>query len=318
EDHCAISDLVVFGDSYSDNGNLWRATNKIFPSPKYYFQGRWSNGRVWIEDLSCMLRASLTDLAYAGALTNNSIYENEYPFTTNNISDFIIPSVDEQVQSFSPYVSCYPPKTTYVFWSGINDCTKKVVSSIENYISYLASKGAKKFLVINVPAVDKSPDYNKFDNRTKLQDTIKKFNNLLNATMSKLDRSNRNINIKVFDSYGFFKRIIEQPQIFGFKNVVDPCVNATNDMGRRGLKDVRNHLLEKRHHAGGKCKVGNHENDGDNNCVTKEELSFHSPGACENPNEYFWWDGLHPSEKVHKLIASRVKEFICNLKEWKC
>ena len=38
-----FSDVVAFGDSLSDNGNLYKATG--FPPPPYW-EGRYTNGRV--------------------------------------------------------------------------------------------------------------------------------------------------------------------------------------------------------------------------------------------------------------------------------
>ncbi|HST91688.1 MAG TPA: autotransporter domain-containing esterase, partial [Brevundimonas sp.] len=41
--------LVVFGDSLSDNGNLYAATGNTTPTSPPYFQGRYSNGPVFTE-----------------------------------------------------------------------------------------------------------------------------------------------------------------------------------------------------------------------------------------------------------------------------
>ena len=41
--------LVVFGDSLSDNGNLYAATGGTTPTSPPYYQGRFSNGPVFTE-----------------------------------------------------------------------------------------------------------------------------------------------------------------------------------------------------------------------------------------------------------------------------
>ena len=41
--------LVVFGDSLSDNGNLYAATGGGTPTSPPYYQGRFSNGPVFTE-----------------------------------------------------------------------------------------------------------------------------------------------------------------------------------------------------------------------------------------------------------------------------
>ncbi|KAF9165657.1 hypothetical protein DFQ26_009600, partial [Actinomortierella ambigua] len=43
-----FTDIVVFGDSYADNGNTYKLTKQQWPGSKYY-HGRFSNGYVWPE-----------------------------------------------------------------------------------------------------------------------------------------------------------------------------------------------------------------------------------------------------------------------------
>ena len=58
------STLVVFGDSLSDNGNLFALTG--FPLPPRW-EGRSSNGPVYAEQLANFLHMNLDDRAFAGA-----------------------------------------------------------------------------------------------------------------------------------------------------------------------------------------------------------------------------------------------------------
>ena len=60
------SKVIVYGDSHSDNGNVYRQLG-IPGAP--YWNGRWSNGPVAVEDLATSLRAPLADNAWAGATT---------------------------------------------------------------------------------------------------------------------------------------------------------------------------------------------------------------------------------------------------------
>lgn len=66
----AFSKLVVFGDSLNDRGNMVQLTGGIFPAPPNYAYGRQSNGPVWVEYLA--QRLELTDhienYAVVGAL----------------------------------------------------------------------------------------------------------------------------------------------------------------------------------------------------------------------------------------------------------
>ena len=73
--------IVTFGDSLSDNGNLYAAIAN--PTSPPYFQGRFSNGPVWVELLGwtqARVGGSLTgsyNSAYGGSRTDNTV-----PFPT--------------------------------------------------------------------------------------------------------------------------------------------------------------------------------------------------------------------------------------------
>ena len=43
----SFDEIVVFGDSLSDNGNLVIIEDQPVPDPELYYQGRFSDGPVW-------------------------------------------------------------------------------------------------------------------------------------------------------------------------------------------------------------------------------------------------------------------------------
>src|SRR5688572_13095314 len=64
----AFSQIVAFGDSLTDNGNLQAATNGMFPAAPY-FDGRFTDGLVAVEVMASKLGVPLNNRAIAGALT---------------------------------------------------------------------------------------------------------------------------------------------------------------------------------------------------------------------------------------------------------
>ena len=50
-----ITEIVVFGDSLSDTGNLYLASGKTTPPSPPYFLGWFSNGPLWVERLASRL-----------------------------------------------------------------------------------------------------------------------------------------------------------------------------------------------------------------------------------------------------------------------
>ncbi|KAJ9074553.1 hypothetical protein DSO57_1005294 [Entomophthora muscae] len=67
--------VIVFGDSLSDTGNYFRhISSGTFPDPDFSFQGRFSNGPVWVEYLAKSLDAKLTNYAYASSTTDGNVF----------------------------------------------------------------------------------------------------------------------------------------------------------------------------------------------------------------------------------------------------
>ena len=74
-----INHLVVFGDSLSDNGNLYRVTMHRMPG-QVYWKGRFSNGPVWSEDLVKKVgfdSKDFEDYAYGGATAEIFMWNNK-------------------------------------------------------------------------------------------------------------------------------------------------------------------------------------------------------------------------------------------------
>ena len=71
----SYSSIVVFGDSLVDNGNgTYKLTNHEWPAPCCTWQGRFSNGPTWPEELAGLLHVShVQDFAYGGSTSNLSL-----------------------------------------------------------------------------------------------------------------------------------------------------------------------------------------------------------------------------------------------------
>jgi len=62
--------FYIFGDSLVDNGNLFGVTRNLVPPSPPYFNGRFSNGPVWVEILGPKLGISAdstNNFAFGGA-----------------------------------------------------------------------------------------------------------------------------------------------------------------------------------------------------------------------------------------------------------
>lgn len=82
----AFDAIYVFGDSYSDVGNIYLATNGAVPAAPYYM-GRFSNGPIWIDHLAGTFGVKVTpslaggtDYAVGGAEVTAAVPEAASPF----------------------------------------------------------------------------------------------------------------------------------------------------------------------------------------------------------------------------------------------
>ena len=85
--------IYSFGDSLSDVGNLSAATAGTIPLPGFYYNGRFSNGPNWLDDLSAKLGLSTgpallggDNFAVGGAQTGETIV-NSPPVPVIGLTD---------------------------------------------------------------------------------------------------------------------------------------------------------------------------------------------------------------------------------------
>ena len=119
--------LVAFGDSLSDDGNVYQLTQGYpnnpllpFPSDQYYVGGRQSNGPVAVEYLSSALGVPLHNFAQAGATTGTlNVWDDGSlgaPAGTLGLSGMLA-----QVQSYVAQPGASDPNALYLLWGGPND-----------------------------------------------------------------------------------------------------------------------------------------------------------------------------------------------------
>jgi uncharacterized protein YhjY with autotransporter beta-barrel domain/phospholipase/lecithinase/hemolysin len=66
-----IDNIIAFGDSYADDGNLFEILG-FNPAPQVYPTGRFSGGTNYVDTLSQLLNAPVENFAIGGALTDNT------------------------------------------------------------------------------------------------------------------------------------------------------------------------------------------------------------------------------------------------------
>jgi phospholipase/lecithinase/hemolysin len=213
-----ITQLVVFGDSLSDVGNTFAAKG-IPPAP--YYQGRYSNGPIWVEVLASRLGVAVptpstlggTDYAFGGAEAGTGA------------SPAGVPNVLAQVGT---YLGSYKPGSgqLFVLWAGANNFFNgqtnplAPVADLGTAISTLSASGARQFLVANYADLGRTPFGLASDPATRqgLTALTQGYNTALAAELTKL-QSTLGVHIAQLDTAGLYQKILSNPAAAGFSNV---------------------------------------------------------------------------------------------------
>ncbi len=222
-----INELYVFGDSLSDVGTVFRATGGTYPPSPTYFQGRYSNGRVWAEYLADRLHLSSRQ-------TNNFACGGA---TTGSERNTLVPGLLTQVQSFTQTHQQTNPDGLYVVWAGANDYLQGVSSAtvpVENLtgaITSLVGVGAKKILVANLPDLGQLPATRTSANSANLSALTQAHNQGLRRSLKLLSQQYSDLQIVTLDANTLYRDAITNPAAFGFTNVISSCLSGSRACG---------------------------------------------------------------------------------------
>ena len=278
------SSLVVFGDSYSDNGNEYRFSNNSWPADPAYYQGRFSNGLVWNEILAQNLSIPLKNYAYGGATTSNAFVQG-YSGKGGTIP---VPSIDEQVNMYLDQAPEDAPlnSTLFAFLGGANDIlfdpnitAVQSVGVLSGLTTQLRNRGAQNFLLLNYPDLGMLPYdyYIPLPTQLQLGNFSQDLDEDLGSLTSSLTASGRSpttptssppvtvtyVNlIPLFQSFGYYEGDWRK---YGF-----------DQFGLYG------------------------------NCLVGVYAEVPNRTLCTNPDEHVFWDEYHPTRISHALIAQEV------------
>jgi phospholipase/lecithinase/hemolysin len=204
-----FSEIVVFGDSLSDTGNLFLASGGVVAGPPY-FEGRFSNGPVWVE----VMAAELGLQAPLPSLVGGTNYAWGGAETGSGHSSFDTPNVGMQIDLFLADRGGFTGDELIVVAAGSNDLLwqapygpGEIVESLRKHIGDLAGAGGKTFLVANSPAGGSM---------------AAKFNELLAEELDRLE-DKLGVTIIPFDMAGVWQFVQFHPADFGLTNVTDPA-----------------------------------------------------------------------------------------------
>jgi outer membrane lipase/esterase len=267
-----FDNVVVFGDSLSDVGNIFLFTHGAEPAAPYD-DGRFSNGQLWVEHVAGIYGVTLSpsgagptdfgnDWAYGGAETTIDVPVE---------AGVSIPSLKTQsIAYLASAGGTADPKTLYVIWGGGNDVfhsiagdngtaapaalPAKFATRTVGVISRLKNAGARHFLVLGVPDVGLTPDAIGAGAGAAATQLSGALNAALAASLADATL-NAGVAIYFINVTKVMDGIVNGPTHFGFTDVTDPCYPGTGT------------------------------------------------AFCPDPDHSFFWDAIHPTAFGHAMIA---------------
>jgi len=276
----AISEIVVFGSSTSDQGNALLLVGAGSPP---YFEGRFSNGPNWIDILADELGLPRPAPSEAGG-TNYAVAGAETGAGFGTLAPFA-PNLGEQVISFGLDGHELDGDELIVVRGGANDALAqalleppdemfwtpgRAVANIGDHVRALASAGGTRFLVANLGGFADSPFLRSFGLTQDVTLWQEEFRERLKSAMGALQES-LGVGITVFDADKVASKLLQQPERLSLTNLVDPACPG--------------------------CGFG-----------------VPAPGAGDtivpNPDEHYYWDLLHTTAGVNAYVGRRAAELV--------
>jgi outer membrane lipase/esterase len=246
-----FTEMVVFGDSLSDGGNLIPVISLAGEDianyltgydPNFYFNHRFSNGPIWVDQLHASLgfgsfgtlerndgggNREGTNFAWAGSRSGAGYYETFFPNLQPQIGFY-----SNQLAEGNPPLPA-PATTLFTIWSGANDVfahvekndpvtPTQVAENISLAIGTLYNEGGRYFLVPNLPPIGLIPSYVDDPIKGPIATTFVNASNiLLDAELDALSASLEGITIFKVDIHSLFLDITANYEDYGFTNVTD-------------------------------------------------------------------------------------------------
>jgi phospholipase/lecithinase/hemolysin len=224
-----FSSVVVYGDSLSDNGNLFAATGQ--PGVPYY-QGRRSDGPVAVEQLAAVLGTPLLDFAWIGATTGIGNYADGGTPTT--LGTYGLPGMQAEFAATQASLGPYLASGLFIVWGGPNDflspspldptplaIISRAVGDELGIVASLELLGAHNILVPGMPDLGLTPYFQSLGPAAAAQGSA--ITDAYNAAL----RSNLPSGVLFYDTAALLRSIVDNPGAYGFTNATDPCFDGT-------------------------------------------------------------------------------------------
>lgn len=269
-----FSQFYVFGDSLSDTGNLFNATGGLVPPSPPYARGRFSNDDIWVDFVGDEME--LTPTTFIPPQTNiptdgvnfaiggsSSGEGNTFPEAAG------LPGVLEQVGLFTQNLQANnqqaDPNALYTVWGGANDYLFGGVTDPNQTVGNLSNAIASLTQVgaKNIAVF----------NLADLGQTPFAIANGISPELSQLTVAHNAALEQALDNFDGKSGVNIIP--IDINSLFNRVVANPGEFGFRQNPAIP-------------CVVGNIGN---------------ISSVCDNPDEFIFFDAVHPSSKSHRLVA---------------
>ncbi|KAF9949272.1 hypothetical protein BGZ70_001842 [Mortierella alpina] len=303
-----IKNLVVFGDSFSDTGNVYRISNGSWPVAASYPGGRFTNGPNWADYVAKDGRFKMANFAFGSATTDSETVQGY----SGSKADIPVPGFLQQIDKlYLPGQSSEDidelDSTLFIVNFQGNDYyfnetigPAPVLANIERGIHRLVEVGARHILVVENIDLGRLPYY--LPDKAVSQE----YSALSEAQYRGYERMIR----RMAQKYGSPAR--RGRRSAGRSNSFQNCrgeEDLSSDMDQRPENRVNVAFFDLHTllHRMASPKSLKHMGITD---VEHACLSGDGKTQCADPSQVFYYDSFHASTKVHRQIANSILHHI--------
>lgn len=273
----SVTEVYIFGDSLSDDGNLYEKL-QLPPSPPY--SQAFTNGAVWPEYFVPRLGIAYnsdTNFAFGGARSDDTS-------TMDIVAPGQVLGLSEQLDHyFDNYV--VDPDALYIVMAGTND-----------FLDNLESMADTTDFAITDPA----------------EQVANSINNLMTAVTRLYQQGAKNIVLSSLPQAGLLPSAVRSDAVVEATALMEMFQqNLQTAITQLPFSILFFNLFEV--HENGVSSSGMVQHGFTNvtdPCLDVESYATLQFSICDNPDQYFYWDMIHPSTRAHQVVADEMYQLV--------
>jgi len=310
-----VKRVIIFGDGLSDEGNLFSVSQGAVPSARNYYNGMFSNGNTWSASLRSQLSehgVKMSNYAVGGATALSYADVEHLPYTlTDQTYMYHANALRENWHDAN--------STLAIIWIGGNDyltqpasldaksqqqLTTDVIATIKAAIDALISAGINKFLIVNLPDLSRVPSSKIINKNVNVTHALteqhnKKLQQMINTFAEQYPEGYTFKSINIGE---FFQKFMDKSQRQGLNDQYHTeIVNIDFPCYQGGYSWINSEMVKVAYSAYSEQVLPSLINVKDMIYNTYKYFN-----ACSNPEKYLFYDYVHPTSQMHKVIYEQI------------